>query len=134
MILLDKIYCPEEQVERANKALRLNGGSDCNYDPGFRLLAASSFSSNKKPTLRIKRLSSGTNASPIIKLKGALNPNSKIQRQLSERQRQIEITEKKERELERINAEKALRLNSCSSSLAKDKFFLLLSGPSGILC
>ena len=28
MIMLDKIYCTEEQIERANKALRLNGGSD----------------------------------------------------------------------------------------------------------
>ena len=111
MVLLEKIYCSEEQIERANKALRLNGGSD--YDP--RLLAASSL--NRKSTLKIKRLSFG---GPGIKLKSKLkgasnlniNSNSNIQRQLLERQRQIEITEQKERELERINAEKALRLNS----------------------
>ena len=30
--MLDKIYCPEEQIERATKALRLNGGSDSAYD------------------------------------------------------------------------------------------------------
>jgi hypothetical protein len=33
MIMLDKIYCTDEQIERANKALRLNGGSDYDYDP-----------------------------------------------------------------------------------------------------
>ena len=104
MILLDKIYCSEEQIERANKALRLNGGSDSDYNYP-RLLAASSLSSNRKPTLRIKRLShSGPGIN--LKLKGAssLGSNSNLQRQLMERQRQIE--------LERINAEKALRLNS----------------------
>jgi hypothetical protein len=47
-MILDKIYCPEEQRERANKTLRLNGGTD--YDP--RLLAASTI--KKKPTVRIK--------------------------------------------------------------------------------
>ena len=57
MIMLDKIYCTEEQIDRANKALRLNGGSDYNYDYDPRLLAASSL--NRKPTLRIKRLSFG---------------------------------------------------------------------------
>ena len=31
--MLDKIYCTDEQIERANKALRLNGGSDYDYDP-----------------------------------------------------------------------------------------------------
>jgi hypothetical protein len=36
MLFLEKIYCPEEQRERANKALRLNG--ETYYDP--RLLAA----------------------------------------------------------------------------------------------
>ena len=43
MLFLEKIYCPEEQRERANKALP-------NYYP--RLLAASSI--KKKPTVRIK--------------------------------------------------------------------------------
>ena len=105
MILLDKIYDPEEQLERATKALKLNGGPAYDYDP--RLLAASSL--NRKPTLRIKRLSFGASARPIIKLKGA--SSSSLQRQLFERQRQMEIIEQKERELERINAEKALRLN-----------------------
>jgi len=93
MVVLDKIYCSEEQIERANKALRLNGGSDYDYDPGFRLLAASSFTSNRKPTLKIKRLRSGAGTGPVIKLKGASNsnptPNSNIQRQLLERQRRI---------------------------------------------
>jgi hypothetical protein len=36
VILLDKIYCSEEKRERADKALKLNGGTD--YEP--RLLAA----------------------------------------------------------------------------------------------
>ena len=104
MVLLDKIYCSEDQIERANKALRLNGGSE--YNPG--LLDASSL--NRKPTLKITRLSfSGPGIK--LKLKGASNLDSNLQRQLLERQRQIEITERKERELERINAEKALRLN-----------------------
>jgi hypothetical protein len=62
VILLDKIYCPEEQRERAAKALGLNGGTD--YEP--RLLAASSM--KKKPTIRIKRWSY---SGPGIKLKGA---------------------------------------------------------------
>ena len=31
MLFLEKIYDPEEQRERASKALRLNGGPD--YDP-----------------------------------------------------------------------------------------------------
>ena len=90
--MLDRLYCTEEQIDRANKALRLNGGRS-DYDP--RLLAASSL--NRKPTLKIKRLSLGGSG---IKLKGAsdLNSNSNIQRQLMER--------------ERINAEKALRLNT----------------------
>jgi hypothetical protein len=45
----EKIYSPEEQEERAAKALSLNGDSDYNY----RLLAAAS---PIKPTLRVKRL------------------------------------------------------------------------------
>ena len=88
---MDKIYCPEEQRERATKALKLNGGPTSAYDYDPRLLAASS--SNRKPTLRIKRLSF---SGPGIKLKGA-SSSSNLQRQLLER--------------ERINAEKALRLN-----------------------
>lgn len=83
MIFLEKIYCPEEQRERANKALKLNGVTD--YEP--RLLAASS--TKKKPTVRIKRLSF---SGPGNKLKGA----SSIQNQLYK---------------EREKAEKALRLN-----------------------
>lgn len=70
MILLDKIYCSEEQRVRADKALKLNGGTD--YEP--RLLAASS----TKPTIRIKRLSFNSNNPNSIKLKGA----SSIQNQL----------------------------------------------------
>ena len=54
--MLDRLYCTEEQIDRANKALRLNGGRS-DYDP--RLLAASSLNLNRKPTLRIKRLSFG---------------------------------------------------------------------------
>ena len=85
MILLEKIYCSEEKIERANKALKLDGGAD--YEP--RLLAASS----NKPTIRIKRLSfSGYNPNSI-KLKGA----STLQRQLLGQ--------------EKIKSEKALKLN-----------------------
>ena len=86
MLFLDKIYCPEEQRERATKALRLNGGLDYNHITE-RLLAASSL--KKKPTIRIKRLGY---SGPGIKLKGA----SSIQRRL---------------QLEKEKAEKALRLN-----------------------
>lgn len=65
MYMLTPIYSPEEQIERASKALRLNCDISPDYDPS--LLAASS----KKPTIRIKRLSfSGSNPNNI-KLKGA---------------------------------------------------------------
>jgi hypothetical protein len=46
VILLEKIYSTEEQMERASKGLKLNVGTD--YEP--RLLAASS----KKPTISTK--------------------------------------------------------------------------------
>ena len=82
MVMLDS---PEE---RADKALRLNG-----FDNFFDNLIVKL--PKAKPTLRIKRLSYGNSG---IKLKGASNLNSNLQRQLMER--------------ERINAEKALRLNS----------------------
>ncbi|CAN5411527.1 hypothetical protein BH18THE2_BH18THE2_39040 [soil metagenome] len=35
MLFLEKIYCPEEQRERANKALKLNGDISPDYDPGL---------------------------------------------------------------------------------------------------
>jgi hypothetical protein len=42
--------CSQQEVERASKVLRLNGGPD--YDPATeRLLAASSI--KKKPTVRV---------------------------------------------------------------------------------
>lgn len=81
MVLLDRIYCAEEERQRADKALRLNGITSDN-NPIVKL-------SKTKPTLNIKRLGAG----PGIKLKGA----SSLQRQLDEK--------------ERIKAEKALRLN-----------------------
>jgi hypothetical protein len=81
VILLEKIYSTEEQMERASKVLKLNVGTD--YEP--RLLAASS----KKPTISTKWLSFN---GPGVKPKGA----SSIQRQL---------------QLEKEKAEKALRLN-----------------------
>ena len=57
------IYSPEQERERALRALQLNSGSDLDYSGG--LLAASS----KKPAIRIKRLSfDGPNS---FKLKGA---------------------------------------------------------------
>jgi hypothetical protein len=83
VLFLQKIYDPEEQRERASKALRLNGGPD--YDPmTARLLAASSI--KKKPTFRIK---------PLVGSK--LQSGSTLQRQLLKRERE--------------KAEKALRLN-----------------------
>jgi hypothetical protein len=64
VIPLRKIYSPEEEQERAEKALRLNGvgvdifipiDSDSDYNP--KLLAASpSLTTPIKPTLRVKRL------------------------------------------------------------------------------
>ena len=56
MVMLDKIYCPEEQRQRADKALRLNGITS---DNSFKL-------PKSKPTLRIKRL-----VNPRPKIKGA---------------------------------------------------------------
>ena len=50
MLFPEKIYCPEELRERANKALRPNDDISPNYDP--RLLG--DFSIKKKPTVRIK--------------------------------------------------------------------------------
>jgi hypothetical protein len=79
---LTRIYNYEEQRERADKAIKLNGGTDYDYEP--RLLAASS----RKPTIRIKPLSF---SGPGIKLKGA-----SIQNQLQK---------------EKEKAEKGLKLN-----------------------
>ena len=53
-MILEKIYCPEEQRERADKALRLNGFTG----PDYPLLTRA----KAKPTIRIKKLA---------KLKGA---------------------------------------------------------------
>ena len=50
MLFPEKIYCPEELRERANKALRPNDDISPDYDP--RLLG--DFSIKKKPTVRIK--------------------------------------------------------------------------------
>jgi hypothetical protein len=74
-----RILTPEEEREIAEKMLRLNGGPD--YNPEIDRLLAASSTKKKKPTFRIKRLSSD-------RLKGASS--------LSE---------------EREKAEKALRLN-----------------------
>jgi hypothetical protein len=84
-----RILTPEEEREIAAKMLRLNGAPD--YDPAIeRLLAASSV--KKKPTFKVRRLSLG-------KLQGGsgLGSGSTIQRQLLD--------------LEKVKAEKALRLN-----------------------
>jgi hypothetical protein len=56
VLFLEKIYDPEEQRERAFKALRLNGGPDYNHEIE-RLLAASS--TKKKPTFRVRRFGLG---------------------------------------------------------------------------
>jgi hypothetical protein len=63
---LEKIYSPEEQRERALKALRLNGDASPDYDS--RLLAASSMTTKKKPTVRIMKRSSfsSSGSSPIL--------------------------------------------------------------------
>jgi hypothetical protein len=68
--MLTRVYTPEEEKERAMKALKLNGfeSPGYNYDPRYdpKLLAASS--NTNKPTLRIKRL--GFRPSPMnIKLR-----------------------------------------------------------------
>ena len=75
-----RILTPEEaELEKAYKALRLNGGVPM-YVPN--IIGAS----KKKPTIKIKRFGSGK-----------LQAGSTIQRQLLE--------------LEKVKAEKALRLN-----------------------
>jgi hypothetical protein len=96
---LEKIYCTEEQRERALKALRLNGDTSPDCDP--RLLAASS-PIKRKPTVRIKKRSSFSSQGLQPRLKDAssiegmrLKEAPSIQGQLKERER----------------AEKALRLN-----------------------
>ena len=65
----------DEERERADKALRLNGfnGEDSLY-----------FKSKVKPTIKIKRLNLGGSG---IRLKGASSFNSNIQRQLLDRER-----------------------------------------------
>ena len=70
ILLVDKIYYPQQQQVQAFKALRLNSGTD--YEP--RLLAASSIS---KPTIRIKRLSF---SGPGIRLKGATSIQNQLQK------------------------------------------------------
>jgi hypothetical protein len=78
-----RIYTPDEERERAEKMLRLNGAPD--YDPDLsRLLAASS--TKKQPTFKVKR--------PGL---GKLQGGSIIQRQLLEQDRE--------------KAEEGLRLN-----------------------
>ena len=59
-MLLKKILSPEEVEDRTMKALKLNGLITPDYDPRYdpKLLAGSSL---KKPTIRIKRLSSNNN-------------------------------------------------------------------------
>jgi hypothetical protein len=64
--------CNQQEIERASKALRLNGGPG--YNPATeKLLAASS--KKRKSTVRIKRLGS------------KLQSGSTLQRQLLERER-----------------------------------------------
>jgi hypothetical protein len=62
-MILDKIYCPEEQRERADKALRLNGFTE----PVTRT------TTKTKPTIRIKRfVAEAVGVKPLDhKLKGA---------------------------------------------------------------
>ena len=97
--------CRKQEIEKAYKALKLNGFASSDYPYGYdydhshnpKLLAASAAPTIKeKPTVWIKRLKFGghrNNNSPNnIHLKGA----SFIQQRLK---------------LERENAEKALRLN-----------------------
>ena len=69
ILLVDKIYYPQQQQVQAFKALRLNSGTD--YEP--RLLAASS----SKPTIRIKRLSF---SGPGIRLKDATSIQNQLQK------------------------------------------------------
>jgi hypothetical protein len=54
-VILNKIYCPEEQRERADKALRLNGFTDLDSP----LLTRAKV----KPTIRIKSLGKLSSAS-----------------------------------------------------------------------
>ena len=65
--MLDRIYCAEEERQRADKGLRLNGFTP---DNSFKLPKA-------KPTLKIKRL-----VNPSPKIKSASSSN--LQRQLLE--------------------------------------------------
>ena len=86
-----RIYTPEEEIERASKALRLNGG------PVYplKLVAASSSVQKQKPTVRIKRLYPPRNQD--LKIKSA----STIMK---------EMDREKERQEERARTEKILKL------------------------
>ena len=88
--------CTRHEIEKAYKALRLNGDVSINYYPdgsnnyNSKLLGAS----NKKPTLWIKRLKFGSDYSPYNR--GASSIQNQNQKRL---------------EIERENADKALSLN-----------------------
>ena len=88
--------CQRQEIEKAYKALRLNGFEPSYYyDHGHKLSGASSLETpipKEKPTVYIKRLKFGGHNPNSIHLKGA----SFIQQRFK---------------LERENAEKALRLN-----------------------
>jgi hypothetical protein len=61
--------CTTQELEKAHKALSLNGDTSSNYNQNLRLLGASSKS--RKPTLWIKRLGFRGHSPNNIKLKTA---------------------------------------------------------------
>jgi hypothetical protein len=83
--MLTRVYTPEEEKERAMKALKLNGFESLgyDYDPRYdpKLLAASS-----KPIVRIKRLGFSGHSPNNIKLKGA----SSVRKYLNEEKEKAE--------------------------------------------
>jgi hypothetical protein len=61
--------CTTQELEKAHKALSLNGDTSSNYNQNLRLLGASSKS--RKPTLWIKRLGFRGHSPNNIKLRTA---------------------------------------------------------------
>jgi hypothetical protein len=61
--------CTTQELEKAHKALSLNGDTSSNYNQNLRLLSASA--SSRKPTLHIKRLGFRGHSPNNIKLKTA---------------------------------------------------------------
>lgn len=71
--------CTSQDLEKAHKALSLNGDSSSVYNQNLRLLSASAWS--RKPTLHIKRFRFAGHSPYNIKLKTASSCPEELKRQ-----------------------------------------------------